>query len=272
MLGRKRKSRNSFTKTPTNRKPSVLRRTVFFLKTFFVTGMFMVMSFFFIISYDLLVQLDSLNATSISVKGNVQLSEEQVVEYSKLHIGENILSMNLSAAKKRLLSHPIISGVAIARNFPSGITIDIKEHVPIAILDIGRPFVINAHGEIFIEASASDMKDIPLIVGFTPSDLNADGEIHTQPFNEVLNLLQLGLMPNSLLPADKIKRIRVDKQTGLTVNTSGRIKIIKLGYGNYYKKIEQLKTIFNFLNDRQDLKKFVSVDLNNLKRIVLKPS
>jgi cell division protein FtsQ len=213
-----------------------------------------------------------LNATSISVKGNSQLSEKQVVECSKLNVGENILSMNLSAAKKRLLSHPMISSVIFERDFPSGVTIVIKENVPIAILDIGRTFAINAHGEIFIETSLADAKRMPLIVGFTPSDINADGKIHIQPFVEVLNLLHIGLRPNSLLPVNSIKKIHVDKQTGLTVNTSGRIKKIKLGYGNYPKKIDRLKTIFNFLNDRKDLNKFVSVDLNNLKRIVLKPS
>jgi hypothetical protein len=74
------------------------------------------------------------------------------------------------------------------------------------------------------------------------------------------------------LSADTIKRIDVDKQTGLTVNTLGRIKTIKLGYGDYPIKYERLKTIFDFLNERPDLKDYISVDLNNLKRIVLKTS
>ena len=215
---------------------------------------------------------DAFNAKTISVNGNVRVSKETVIDHSKLKIGQNILGMNLSVAKKRLRSHPMIADVTIGRNFPSGVTIGVKEHRPIAILDLGRTFAVNSNGDIFIEVPVSEINTVPVITGFSPSDINADGKIDTMPFEEVMTLLRLGRNSNSVFSTMGIRRIDVDKQTGIIVRTSGRIQSIGLGYGNYLHKIDRLKTIVSFLEKRPDLKKFMSIDLNNVKRIVLKPS
>jgi len=230
------------------------------------------MSYGIIFAYNGMAQWGYLNVQSITVKGNTLLSEQQIIENSHLQPGTNILAMNLSAAKKRLVTHPMIADVAIRRDFPSGIIIHVKEQRPMAVLDVGRTFVINYLGEIFMEVSSPVFKNIPVIVGFKPSDIDSMGTIHQFAFDEVIEILHLGLKPGSVLPTEGIQHIHVDKQTGLTVSTSGRIKTIALGYGDYAKKCERLKLIYSFLNDRPDLQRFVSIDLNNLKRIVLKPS
>jgi len=272
LLGNKPKSKNVYKKTPTKRKPFIFRHFGFLLKSFFTLGFFIIISFFFISVYNLIAQWNYLNVKTISVNGNSQLSEEQIIKYSKLDIGENIFSINLSAAKQSLLLHPKIVSAEIIRNFPADVTINVKEHRPIAILDLGRTFAINHSGDIFIETSSSEFNRLPLIVGFQPSDIDPAGEINGIPFNEVIKILHLGLKSDSILSINSIKRIDVDKQTGLTVNAHGRIKSIKLGYGNYPIKYERLKSIFVFLKERPDLKDFISIDLRNLNRIVLKPS
>jgi len=200
------------------------------------------------------------------------MSDQQVISDSGLEGGENILSMNLSAAKKRLALHPMIAAVDIKRDFPSGITIRIREHSPVAVLDMGRQFTMNATGEILMETTASDTPALPVIFGFGPSDLNAAGKLHGVSFEEVMELLHLGSRPNSILPVERMKRIHMDKHTGLTVETEGRIQTIRLGYGNFVKKVERLKTIYSFLNNRPDLNNFISIDVMNINRIVLKSS
>ncbi len=272
MLGIKGKSKNYYKKPPSGRRRFSFQNLGLILKIFFLLSLLAGISIFIIFGYDLIVQWNYFNAKTISVNGNVQLADEQIVEYAQLHAGENILSMNLSAAKKRLIMHPIIAEADIRRNFPSGITVKVKEHQPIAILDLGRTFAINYSGEIFIEISSSGLKNIPVIAGFRPSDIDSNGEIKGMPFDDVMKILHLGLKPDCILPTGIIKRIEVDKQTGLTLNLSGRIKKIKLGYGDYPKKYESLKMIFTFLNERPDLKNFIFIDVNNLNRIVLKPS
>jgi cell division septal protein FtsQ len=257
---------------PSKGKPFIFRYFGFLLKSSFTLVFLIIISFFFIAGYNLIVQWNYLNVKTISVNGNSQLSEEQIIKHSKLYIGENILSMNLSSAKQRLLLHPKIVSAEIIRSFPTSVAINVKEHRPIAILDLGRTFAINYSGAIFIETSSSDFKRIPIIVGFKPSDINSVGAINSTPFNEVIKILHLSIKSDNILSTNSIQRIEVDKQTGLTVNTQGRIKSIKLGYGNYPIKYERLKSIYAFLKENPDLKDFISIDLRNLNRIVLKPS
>jgi cell division protein FtsQ len=271
-LGNKRKSKNVYRRLPSKRKPLGFRYVGFFLKSGFVLVLFIALSFLFIAGYNFISQWNYLNVKTIIVKGNSQLSKEQVIKHSKLCTGKNTLSLNLSAATKRLVFHSKIASAEIKRHFPSGITIHVKEHRPIAILDLGRTFAINYFGDIFIETYSSDAKQLPVVIGFGPSDIDSAGAIKGLPYNEVMKILHLGLQSDSVLSTNNIKRIRVDKQTGLTVYTLGRIKSIKLGYGNYHKKYERLKSIFAFLKERQDLENFISIDLRNPNRIVLKPS
>lgn len=272
MLGIRRRPKNHYKKPPSEGRPFLFRHIGFLLKTSFALTVLVMMSFFFIIVYNLVVQWNYLNVKTFSVKGNTHLSGQQIIDQSQLDMGKNILSINLSAARKRLVAHPMISEAEIIRHFPSEITIMVREHQPMAVLDLGRKFAINYSGEIFIEIDSSEFGRIPIIAGFNPSDIDSKGEIKGVSFNEVIKILHLGLKPGCILSTDTIKRIDVDKQTGLTVSTLGRMKTIKLGYGDYPKKYERLKTIFAFLNERPDLEDYISVDLNNLKRIVLKTS
>ncbi|MBW1983647.1 MAG: FtsQ-type POTRA domain-containing protein, partial [Deltaproteobacteria bacterium] len=164
-MGNKPKSKNVYKKTPAKGKPFVFRHFGLLLKSFFTLGFFIIISFLFIAGYNLIAQWNYLNVKTISVNGNSQLSEEQIIKYSKLDIGENIFSINLSAAKQSLLLHPKIVSAEIIRNFPADVTINVKEHRPIAILDLGRTFAINYSGDIFIETSSSEFNRLPLIVG-----------------------------------------------------------------------------------------------------------
>jgi len=272
LLGNNRTSKNVYKKSPSSGKTFIFRHVGLVLKASVMLMILILTSAFFISGYNTIVQWKYLNAKIISVKGLSQLSEEEVIDQSQLRLGKNILSMNLSAAKKRLLMHPLIAEADIVREFPSVVAIRIKEHQPLAIIDLGRTFALNYSGDLFIETSTSDFKQLPVIVGFEPSDIDLDGVIHGQSFTEVMKILRLGLKPDSILSTSTMKQIQVDKQTGLTVNLNGRIKSIQLGYGNYPKKYERLKTLYAFLDKRPDLKNVTSIDLRNVNRIVLKPS
>ena len=266
----RRIKKNYYKNSHAKRRPQLLRRIILCLKIMAAITFVMMMSIIFVLGYDFFTQCDYFRASTIEVKGYKSLSKKEVIEQSQINIGQNILSVNLSTVRKRLLSHSWISEAEVRRELPNSIYIGIKEHEPLAILDIGRKFIINVHGTVFKEWKPSDTNNLPIINGLDFSDLNVpDGEFHSIPFEAVMNVLQFGQNPESILYNRLIKKIHVDREIGLTLYAFNPTKAIKIGYDNYPGKYDRLKSVFLYLKNKQNFSGFNSIDLINLNRIVL---
>lgn len=263
------------------------------------TALLLFISFVLVFGYDFLTQCDYFNAQNVVVSGNKRLSEKEILEQTDIKKGMNVLSINLSTSRKRLLAHSWIDDAEISRELPSKISIRVREHEPLAILDLGRRFLLNVNGEIFKEKTPSDPGDLPVITGLEYSDLHIpedrpsdrsgdddpsgmkrrDPAVAPQdrgsPFDAVMDVLRLGKKPDSVLPNSLIKQIQVDREIGLTLYASyyenGRIRAIKLGYDDYPGKYTLLKTVFFHMEKRDNVLDFDSIDLINVNRIVVNP-
>jgi len=232
---------------------------------------------FFILVHDFLIQCDYFRAGMLTIEGTRRLTKEQVARQARVHIGVNILAVNLSLVRKRLLAHPWIAGAEVSREIPSGLSIRIKEHSPLAVVDVGQKFLINHRGKIFKVWEASDPVNLPVVSGLNASDLTVYGQSdpstpeNTDSFKAVMQVLRLGSRQGSILPNRYIKRIRVDRQIGLTIYAFDRIKTINLGYNNYAGKYHMLANFFSYLKRQQSISDFDRIDLNNLHRVVVNP-
>ena len=235
----------------------------------------------FILVHDLLTQCDYFGARQLTIEGMRRLTKEQVAGQAGVQAGVNILSTNLSLVRKRLLAHPWIAEAEVRREIPSGLTIRIKEHSALAMVDIGRKYLINTHGELFKAWEASDPDTLPVIKGLKLSDLtvygqsessntNSEGE-RTAPFKAVMQVLQLGGKKRSILPNRLVRQIHVDRQIGLTIYAFDQGKTINLGYSDYAGKYHMLANLFSYLKRHRSISDFDRIDLNNLKRVVVNP-
>ena len=272
LLERKRIRNNYYKNSVARRRNKVITRVVSGIKIAMVGIMVLLVSFLFIFSYDFLTQCDYFKAKKLTVIGTHRLTKKQVLLQAQINKGINILSVNLPKARKRLLSNSWIEDAEVRRELPSGIRIRIKEQKPIAILDLGRKFIINTHGEIFKEMDASDHCRLPVVTGLEFSDINVPGESWSVPFHSVMEILKLGQQPESVLPYGLIKKIRVDREIGLTIYAFDRIKAIKIGYNDYPSKYAMLKDVLFYLKKKGNFSRIESIDLNNLNRIVVNPA
>ena len=270
-MGHKRIRRNYYKNSAAKRRNKIIQRLIVCIKTTAVVTALLVVSFLFIFSYDFTTQCDYFRADRLMVTGENRLSEKQVLQQAQIKKGRNIFSLNLSKARKRLLAHSWIVEAEVSRELPSGINIRIQEHKPLAILDLGRKFIINTSGEIFKEMAASDPDHLPIINGLRFSDINVRGKPLSIPFKAVMNVMELGQKSESVLPYKQLKLIQVDREMGLTIYAFDRIKAIKIGYNNYPNKYAKLKNILLYLKKRRGFSHIESIDLNNLNRIVVNP-
>ena len=271
MLDRKRTKKNRYTIRSGKRYVRIIRSFSLCLKI--TTGMFglVILSLIFIFSYDLVTQCDYFRAKTVKVEGRVRLPLQEVFEQARINKGTNILSANLSVARKRLLAHPWIAAAEVRRELPTGIYIRIKEHKPIAIVCLNRKYIINDQGEIFKKWEVSDPENLPIINGLDITDIDIFGEPRSIAFNAVMEVLKLGQKPKIIVPIDSIKRINVDREIGITIYAFEHPRAIKLGYNDYPRKYNRLKNVLFYLKKRSDFSDFDFIDLNNLNRVVINP-
>jgi len=269
LLARKKTRKNYYKNSAAKKKA---RRVQYLLGIVKISsGLLLVatMSFAFIFCYDLFTQSDYFSTEKISVKGCERVNQQEVIDQAKLDLGINIFSVNLMTTRKRLLSHPWIAEADVSREIPGGIHIRIREHEPLAIIDMGRKFLLNRKGEIFKEWHQAEPASLPTIYGLSFSDLNVGSRPVNRPFKAVMAVLKLGLQSNSIIANRNIKSIHVDKDIGLTVYADNRFGALKLGYGDYSDKYKRLEEVLSYLEKKEKISAMKSIDLNNPDRIVV---
>jgi len=275
-LGSKQIRKNFFKNSIAKKQAKIFHSFKVGLKIATAITALLLISFVAIFGYDFLTQCAYFKAQNLIVTGTERLAATHVLKHAQIKKGENILSLNLSTARKRLLAHSWIAEAEVSRELPSNIHIRIKEHKPVAVIDLGRKFLINTKGEIFKEVSASDQDDLPIISGLEFSDINVKGESRSLPFDAVMDILHLGQKPNSVIPNSLIKNIKVDREIGLTIYApyfeSGLINSIKIGYHDYASKYAGLKYVISYIKNKPKFLRLESIDLNNLNRIVVNPA
>ena len=141
----------------------------------------LITSVLFIFAYDLITQCDYFKANSLKIEGVRRLSQKEVLEVARVKKGMNVLAINLGMARKRLLAQPWIANAEIRREIPTGLYIKVQEHTPVAIIDLGRKFLINENGRIFKEWTDADPADLPLVSGLAAGDVRIHGKTGGQP-------------------------------------------------------------------------------------------
>jgi cell division protein FtsQ len=268
-LAKKKIRRNYYRNSTAQRRAHYWQRIRAAFKLLFSVGAVTAMSLLFIFGYDLLTQSSFFKTEEIKVAGGLRLSPAQVVQQAQIEPGMNIFAINLAKVRKHLLSHAWIADARIRREIPDKVMIQIDEHEPLAILDLGRRFMINAQGTIFKEWHRSDPQHLPVVKGLTLSDINLNGGRRSVPFKAVMQVLKLGRKPQSILPNHMIKRIVVDPDMGLTLYAFDQPKQIKLGYENYDIKYGRLGNVLVYLKRQRHFANYASIDLNHSDRIVV---
>lgn len=288
-MGRQKKPRKNYRKgTKKKRQFVFLRRLAIGFYVIAGAAGLIATSVLFIFVYDVITQCDYFNAKTLKIEGGHRLSQNQIIEAAQVKKGMNVLNVNLAMVRKRLLAQPWIAEAEIRRVIPDGLHIKVKEHIPLAIIDLGHKFLLNENGRIFKEWTDRDPANLPLVSGLAPADIRIHGNTvaqrpagagnsaqlghpHNDPFEAVMQVLRLGKQTRSILSNRNIRQIEVDREIGITLVAFKQMKTIVLGYQNYAHKFNMLKNILSYHKHRRSFPDFDRIDLNNVNRIVVNP-
>ncbi|MEJ2158005.1 MAG: FtsQ-type POTRA domain-containing protein [Desulfobacteraceae bacterium] len=271
MLEKKRPARkNRYKKRVQRKERRLFGRLLMGAKMVSLVAVLLSASAVFMVGYAAVTQSAYFSTRSILVQGQSRLSEQEVLKQAGIKSGENLLAINLTLVRKRLLAHPWISEASVAREIPGTIRIAISEHRPLAVLDLGRKFIINQKGRIFKEHAKRDPQALPVVTGIAISDISLGDDRLTPAVQVLLEVLELSKADKSILPYDQIRKLHMDAEMGITLSVWENERKIKLGFARFEYKYRQLKKLLPHLKYNPNWKGFQMIDLTNPDRIVVR--
>jgi cell division protein FtsQ len=264
--------KNKFKKRPRLKDPNRKIKLRYFFQVTVGFCAVVLVSAALIFVHDLFTQTHYFDMKKIDIKGLRHLTKEDIMQHSGLAKGDNILGINLNLIRKKLLAHPWIEGVQVSRLFPDGMIIAVKEYCPEAIVKIeNSAYLLSSEGVIFKSLMASDPKNMPIITGFSYSDIPVADFPASIQFKAVREVLKMGRSSRSIIPAKKINEIRMDGELGLTLNAFTPSLLIQIGYEHYPEKYQNFKRILGYLKNENEPMKVSEIDLSDLNQIVVTP-
>ena len=270
MLGKKPARKNRYKKSVKKRQRKWAGRLLTGLKLMSLIAVLLAASALFMVGYAAVTRSDYFRTERISVDGHVRLSRDAVLEQARISPGDNVLAVNLRLVRKRLLAHPWIASARISREIPETIRIHIEEHAGVAIVDLGRKFLLNKRGKIFKEHGPQDPGKLPVVTGITYSDLSLGDDAQGPALTQVMDVLRISRTKDSAVAYKDIQQVRWDPEIGITLSVWNEGRTIKLGIGNFEQKYRRLKQLLPRLKRNPDWRNFNTLDLNNPDRVVMR--
>jgi cell division protein FtsQ len=270
LLEKKKQTRkNRYKKDSRKKRQRILGRLAVGVKLFTVVALMMGFSALFMAGYAAVTRTDYFRADAIKVQGLSRLTKDAVLAQAQIQKGDNLLALNLSLVRKRLLAHPWIAAAYVAREIPGTIRIEITEHQPLAVLDLGRKFLIDTHGRIFKEYNPDDPQDIPLVTGMAYWDISLGDDALSPVMAAVVEVLQISRTRKSPIAYAQIRHVHVDPELGVSLRAWDDQRLIKLGFANFGNKYRSIGKLLPYLKHSTQWSRFESIDANNPDRIVV---
>lgn len=232
------------------------------------------LAFFCVFVHDGLTQTRFFKIKKVVTEGLENLERQEILLHAAIPERASLYGINLYHVRARLEAHPFVRKAKISRNLPAGLTIQVEEEKPFAILqpDFSNEtiFLANAEGQVFkeLENRPEAYGEYVVIHG-----LPLEGERENLFwFNKAKELLSLW---NAEMEAPAGENppisLRVDPDLGLYVERTEIARQIFFGRSDYSKKIAMLKELIAFQQLQNNTETNDRVDILGNNRIVLVP-
>ena len=171
----------------------------------------------------------SFSIQDIKIKGNKQLSNQQIISLSDLKIGDNIFAKIGIVTKVKLKQNGYIEDAKITKLYPNNIEIEIKERQKQFQIKTETEGYIYIDEQGYILQYGVEKLQIPTIVGMnvTQADVSTKRRLDEKDLNKMENILQIREECKNIEIAEKITQYEINDEYSLILENDGIT--IKLG-------------------------------------------
>jgi cell division protein FtsQ len=172
-----------------------------------------------------------------SFTGLQRASPGELLKLSGLTVGQNLWSLDVEALERAMRTHPWVRSVELSRRFPSSVSVEVGEHVPVALAVLGDLYLLNDEGEPFKRLQPGDRLDLPLVTG-------VEREVYIADEAGVRSRLRRALAVVEAYGAsgrERLSEVRVSPEGLVMVLADGME--VRLGEGETEAKLERLSRV-----------------------------
>ncbi|MHC1696566.1 MAG: cell division protein FtsQ/DivIB [Geobacteraceae bacterium] len=218
-------------------------------------------------AYEVFAKATFFRLERIEVSRMQQLSRDEIVSLTGAKLGDSLLKLELQHVAEELEKNPWIEKLKVRRRFPGTLSIEITERVPVAVVNMGYLYYLDAKGDIFKPLTEGDLLDFPVITGITEEDLLKDADGTKKMLTTALGIMDL-LKKGSVFRLSDVSEIHLDKGYGITLFTAQGGIPVKLGNSDFEGKLARFSRIYQELTTQ--ITSLEYVDLNYADKIVVK--
>ena len=205
----------------------------------------------------------------VEVRGTQRLSHDEIVALTGVTPGQNLLALRLKTVGQQVLTNPWVASVRVQRFFPGTISVSIKEREPVAVINMGLLYYLDANGEPFKPLSHGDSLDFPVVTGISEDDLNSDPAATKDALKTACDLIAALRQHGSFILAD-VSEIHYDRPLGFTLYTTAGALPIRIGSDGFDSKLQRFARIYENLMTQRSVLQYIDLDYSD--RIVVKKS
>lgn len=196
-----------------------------------------------------------------------RIGRNEIISLSGVKQGDSLLRLDLKRVAEQIEKNPWVETLRVRRRFPSTLTIELTEREPVAVVNMGYLYYLDAKGEIFKPLTEGDRLDYPVLTGITEEDLGKDPAGTRVMVRTALSIMDL-LRKGSGFRLEDVSEIHLDKGYGYTLFTAAGGIPVKLGNSDFSAKLARLSRIYGELTAQTSSLEYI--DLNYSDKIVVK--
>jgi hypothetical protein len=196
----------------------------------------------------------------VELEASQRTSEAAVLAQAGIHLGDNLLALDIRAAEQRLLADPWNRSVRVARKLPDTLRVQLVEREALALASLdGNLFLVEASGEPFKAWQEGDVEDLPVLTGVTLEALAKDRPGAVARLATGLSVLShYERLPVSQKQRAQEVHLAPDGSVVLTVGARGIS--LHLGQGPWPKKMLMVAEVMRTFENQRELPGVVFLD------------
>lgn len=211
----------------------------------------------------------ALRVATVAVHGNDRLSRGEVLTLLADLRGQNVLAVDLDAARTRLLSSAWVESAVIRRVLPSTLDVVVRERVPMGIARLGRDlYLVDQHGVVVDQygPAYADL-DLPVIDGLAAPP--GDGVPLVDERRTALVARLLGDVAGDQRLATRLSQIDVRDPHDAVVLLDGDTVMLRLGDRDFATRLQGYLDVSAAIRER--VSAIDTVDLRFGERLYVRP-
>jgi cell division protein FtsQ len=211
-------------------------------------------------------QLSYLEVREIRVRGNVHVQTAQILSRLRLRPPVNSLQLDLEELAGRITTHPWVLSASIQRQPPLNLIITVEERRPVALLSMGKTYLLSADAVILEEVRGRPESALPLLRAVWKAQARAGEHLDDRRLLGGLALLEM-LQEAPLLKQTPVEEVTAEADGNYVLRLTGNRTILRIGP----EPLAQLHRLGLVLGHREArLESFAYADLRFPGRVILK--